>query len=158
MRIVLLILVCLPLLEIAVLVLVGSHIGILATIGLIIFSGLLGSYLLRSQGLSALARMREEIEKGRVPDKHLADAAMIILAGLMLIIPGFVSDGIGILLFIPFVRQWFQKLLTGRVTAARTRNRFHDTVIELDESEYQRTDERSEDHRNLPPHSPVNKN
>lgn len=148
LRLILLILICLPLLEIAILVMVGSNIGVIATIGLVIFTGFLGSYLLRAQGLSAFVKLRQEMMSGRVPDKHLADTAMIVLAGIMLIIPGFISDVIGILLFIPFVRRWLLKSFAGRVNIVRTKSGIQETIIELDESEFHRTSEGSDDQNN----------
>ncbi len=138
---ILLALLCLPLIEIAVLITVGSKIGVLATIGLVIFTGFLGSYLLRSQGLSAFSKLRREMEAGRAPDKQLADAAMIVVAGIMLIIPGFVSDLIGIALFVPFVRNWIVKSLAGRVTVVRPAGRYRETVVDLDADEYHQVDE-----------------
>lgn len=154
LRLILLILICLPLLEIAILVMVGSNIGVIATIGLVIFTGFLGSYLLRAQGLSAFTKLRQEVMSGRVPDKHLADTAMIVLAGIMLIIPGFISDVIGILLFIPFVRRWLLKSFAGRVNIVRTKSGIQETTIELDESEFHRTSEGSDDQNNSPSQHP----
>jgi UPF0716 protein FxsA len=136
LRFILLLLICLPLLEIAVLIMVGSNIGVLATIALVIFTGFLGSYLLRAQGLSAFSKLRREIDSGRAPDKQLADAAMIMVAGVMLIIPGFISDLIGIALFIPYVRSLIVKSLAGRVTVVRPANRRDQTVVDLEADEY----------------------
>ncbi|MGL4488500.1 MAG: FxsA family protein, partial [Rhizobiaceae bacterium] len=140
MRLILILLICLPLLEIAVLIMVGSNIGILATIGLVIFTGFLGSYLLRSQGITAFSKLRREMEGGRAPDKQMADAAMIVVAGIMLIIPGFVSDLVGIALFVPFVRSWVVKALASRVTIIRPTSGYRDNVVDLDADEFHRTD------------------
>ncbi len=140
MRLILLALLCLPLIEIAVLIMVGSKIGVLATIALVIFTGFLGSYLLRSQGLSAISKLRREMESGQAPDKQLANTAMIVVAGVMLIIPGFVSDLIGIALFIPFVRSRIIQLLARRVTIVRPGARTREKVVDLEAGEYHRTD------------------
>ena len=122
---------------------VGSKIGVLATIGLVIMTGFLGSYLLRSQGISAFSKLRREMESGRAPDKQLAHAAMIVVAGVMLIIPGFVSDLIGIALFVPFVRSWIVRNLASRVTVVRPSSGHRETVVDLDTDEYHRmNDER----------------
>jgi UPF0716 protein FxsA len=130
---------CLPLIEIAMLVMVGSKIGVLATLGLVIFTGFLGSALLRLQGVSALSKLRREMAAGRAPDKQLADAAMIVFAGILLIIPGFISDVAGIILFIPLVRRWIIKLLAGRVKVMRPASRYDETVVDLETSQYHRT-------------------
>ena len=145
MPLILVILIALPLLEIAVLVAVGSNIGVLATIGLVIFTGLLGSVLLKMQGASAFSRLQAQLKAGRSPDKELANAAMIMLAGVFLIIPGFVSDCLGLLLFLPPVRAFVIRSLAGRVSVVHPGD-FHqdyrrdDGVVDLDENEFRRTD------------------
>ena len=142
----------LPLIEIAVLILVGSSIGVLATIGLIVLTGFLGMALLRVQGLAALAKIRAEMERGQAPDKSLADAAMIALAGVFLIIPGFVSDVIGILLFLPPVRALIRSAIGRRVTVVRSGMRRPADVVDLDPADYRRSDSEADSHpfRQLP--------
>ena len=105
-----------PLAEIAAFVLVGSQIGVLPTIGLVIPSGFVGILLLRIQGLGTLARIRAETDAGHVPGRDLGDAFMILLAGLLLLLPGFITDVLGILLFIPFVRGRIWGWLRSRTT------------------------------------------
>ncbi len=141
MRVFLLLLLCLPLIEIAVLIMIGSKIGVFATIALVILTGLAGSYLLRSQGFSALTKLRREMESGHAPDKQVAHAAIIVLAGILLILPGFVSDLIGIALFIPFIRNWVVESLASRVTVVRPNSRSRETVVDLDVDEYHRMDD-----------------
>jgi UPF0716 protein FxsA len=126
-----------PLLEIAVLIMVGSSIGILATLMLIIGTGVLGAMLLRFQGFQLVSRMRSEMNAGRMPEKELADGAMIALGGVFLMIPGFVSDVIGILLFIPPFRAWLRGYLGRNVKVVRTGGaRRSDGVVDLDADEY----------------------
>lgn len=110
-----LLLLALPLLEIAGFVVVGSEIGVLATIGLILLSGIVGSILLRVQGFGVMTRIRKEMDAGRDPSKELANGAMIVLAGILLLIPGFISDIVGILLFLPPVRALAWRFLSKRV-------------------------------------------
>jgi UPF0716 protein FxsA len=71
----------------------------------------------------------------------LADAAMIVLAGIMLIIPGFISDLIGIALFVPFVRGWIIKSLAGRVTVIRPAGHRDPNVVDLEADEYHHVDD-----------------
>jgi UPF0716 protein FxsA len=137
---ILLALLSLPLIEITVLILVGSSIGVFPTIGLIILTGLLGIVLLRVQGFAVLSRIRHDMDRGLVPDKSLADAAMIALAGVLLMIPGFVSDIIGILLFLPPVRVLIRRAIGRRVTIVRTGARARADVVDLDPEDYHRTD------------------
>ena len=140
MRFFLLPILLLPLIEIAVLILVGSSIGVLPTIGLIIVTGFLGMALLRIQGFAVLSKLRADLDRGQAPDKSLADAAMIAMAGVFLIIPGFVSDIIGILLFLPPVRALIRASIGRRVTVVRSRARAQPDVVDLDPAEFRRTD------------------
>ena len=130
----------LPLIEIAVLILVGSSIGVLATIGLSILAGFLGMALLRVQGFAVLAKMRSEMALGQAPDKSMADAAMIAMAGVLLMIPGFISDIIGILLFLPPVRALIRAFIGRRVTIVRSGERARPGVVDLDPADFRRTD------------------
>lgn len=110
-----------PALEIAVFIVVGSQIGVLPTIGLVFLTAVIGSMLLRHQGLSILGRVRTEMDAGRVPGTELGHGAMILAAGVLLLTPGFVTDTIGFLLFVPTVRDTIWNQIRGRiaVTVAR---------------------------------------
>jgi UPF0716 protein FxsA len=137
----------LPLLEIAGFVLVGRQIGVLPTLGLVIATGIAGAILLRLQGFGAMARIRAELDAGRDPSRELAHGVMIMLAGILLLIPGFVTDILGVLLFLPPVRDAAWRLLRSRVHLAgsfgstsggfrRPGDRRGDKTIDLDEDEY----------------------
>ena len=118
MTFILLFILALPLIEIAGFVVVGSEIGVLATIALVILSGVAGSILLRIQGFGVLTRIRAELEAGRDPGRELAHGAMILLAGILLLIPGFVTDIVGLLLFVPPVRDLVWRFLKRRVVVS----------------------------------------
>ncbi|ODT06722.1 MAG: membrane protein FxsA [Mesorhizobium sp. SCN 65-20] len=140
-----LLILALPLLEIAGFVVVGSEIGVLPTIGLVLLSAVAGSVLLRVQGFGVMARIRTELEAGRDPSKQLANAAMIVLAGVLLLIPGFISDIVGILLFLPPVREIAWRFLSKRVHFASDFSGFarrgqpgRSRTIDLDEDEFRR--------------------
>jgi UPF0716 protein FxsA len=134
-----------PLTEIAVFVLVGSKIGVLPTIGLVILTAVAGSILLRWQGFNALARIQKELAAQRVPGKEMVQGVMILLAGFLLLTPGFVTDTLGLLLFIPPVRDAVWRFLASRVNVqsfgggftARGSSRPEPGVVDLDEDEYQ---------------------
>jgi len=98
-------LLAIPLAEIAVFVIVGQQIGVLPTLGLVIATAIAGSLLLRMQGFAVLSRMQRELGEGRMPARELVHGVMILFAGILLMIPGFVTDTIGLLLFIPAVRD-----------------------------------------------------
>ncbi|WP_035899229.1 FxsA family protein [Labrenzia sp. DG1229] len=104
----------LPLIEIAVFIWVGGLIGVLPTILLTIITALAGTVMLRQQGLSLLTRMQSELDAGRAPGNEVMQGAMIVLASIFLLIPGFVTDAIGLLLFIPPVRQALANFIIAR--------------------------------------------
>lgn len=110
-----LVFILLPLVEIAGFVVVGSEIGVLWTITLVVASTVAGSALLRRQGFGAMNRVRAEMQAGRDPSREMAHGLMIMLAAVLLLIPGFVTDIFGLLLFIPPVRELVWRFLKRRV-------------------------------------------
>jgi UPF0716 protein FxsA len=112
-------------LEIATFILVGSVIGVLPTLGLIVLTSLAGIVLLRVQGVGLIERLRRGLSAGESPGAPLVHGAMIAFAALLLIIPGFITDTIGFLLFIPAVRELAWSLLGRHVVvtgSSRARN------------------------------------
>lgn len=139
--------------EIAGFIIVGKQIGVFATLALIILSMILGLILLRAQGIALLTAMRRELGAGRVPDRELAHGALVILGAILLIIPGFVSDIIGLLLFTPLIRDLIWRYFSNRIsirTGFQT-NSYKDKgqTIDLDADDYHSSD---------PEHSPWRKN
>ena len=94
-----------PLIELYFLIKIGSQIGALSTIGLSIFTALLGGALVRVQGFSVLMRVRDAMARNQVPALEMLDGAMLLVAGLVLLLPGFFTDIVGFLLLIPPLRQ-----------------------------------------------------
>lgn len=94
----------LPVAEIYLLAKAGGVIGAWPTVAAVLFTGLAGAWLARRQGLSTLARIREGLARGVPPTGELADAALILLAGVLLITPGFITDGMGLVLLLPPAR------------------------------------------------------
>ena len=90
--------------EIAGFVLVGRAVGVLGTLGLTLLSTFAGILLLRRQGLAALARMRADMQAGRTPAGGLGEAAMLAMAAVLMVVPGFITSAIGLMLFVPPVR------------------------------------------------------
>lgn len=105
----------LPFLEIAGFIVVGKAIGVLATLGLTIATSLIGVLLLRHQGLGLLKRLSSEGQRGVEPGRELVHGAMIVIAGFLLLLPGFVTDIIGLLFFLPPVRDLAWKLIGSRM-------------------------------------------
>ncbi len=136
-----------PLAEIATFVVVGSQIGVLATLALVVITAIAGSILLRVQGFGLLTRIRADMDAGRVPARDLIHGVMIMVAGVLLLTPGFVTDTAGLLLFIPAVRDGIWAFLKSRIVvfsqkspgaAGQQRGPQGDRVIDLDTDEYQK--------------------
>jgi len=115
--IVLLILFGTPIVEIYVMIEIGDEIGALNTVALILLTAGLGGLLFRVQGLSTLRRVQEHLDQGEMPVGDLLSGLGILLAALLLFIPGFVTDAIGFLLFIPPLRRALMALLVARAMA-----------------------------------------
>lgn len=94
-----------PLVELYVLIQVGSVVGALPTILICIFTAVLGGWLVRVQGFSVLFRARQMMERGEVPALEILEGAVLLLAGLALMLPGFITDAVGFLLLVPPVRR-----------------------------------------------------
>lgn len=110
----------LPIVEIALFIKVGQTIGLWPTLALVIGAALLGGALLRQQGLSVLMQLRGNVAAGRMPAQTIADAMLIGVAALLLVLPGFLSDVVGLSLLIPPVRHWIYKTLAGNFTVVST--------------------------------------
>ena len=97
--------VVIPAVEIATFIQVGGRIGALPTIMLTIFTAVLGVALVRMQGIIALADIERAMARGRAPFVEMLSGALLLLAGILLLIPGFVTDGIGFALLVPPLRR-----------------------------------------------------
>ncbi|MBU0498996.1 MAG: FxsA family protein [Gammaproteobacteria bacterium] len=95
----------LPLLELYLLIEAGSFIGALPTILLSLFTAALGGYLMRRQGIATAFRARISLERGEVPALEMLEGAVVFLAGVALLLPGFFTDALGFLALIPPLRQ-----------------------------------------------------
>ena len=105
-----------PLVELYILIQVGQVIGALWTILALIAVSVLGSYLIKREGSRAWAALRDAIQTGRMPARELADGALILIGGTLLLTPGFLSDALGLLFVLPFTRPVARRALTGFVT------------------------------------------
>jgi UPF0716 protein FxsA len=101
--------------EITVMIQVGQWIGFLNTIGLLLLVSLVGAWLVKRQGLGVMARIREQRSAGRLPAAEAFDGALILVAGVLLVIPGFVTDALGLLLLLPPVRAVVRRFVSRRV-------------------------------------------
>jgi UPF0716 protein FxsA len=114
-----LIFVIVPLMEILLLIEIGSRIGTLNTILIIVLTGMLGAYLMRQQGFAILGNIRGDLSQGRMPTGELINGALVLVGGILLLTPGFFTDAVGFVLLIPttrgFVRKKIQVLIQRKI-------------------------------------------
>lgn len=99
-----LIFVAIPIIEIALFIQIGGLIGFWPTIATVILTAFFGTMLLRSQGLSTLMNLQASVGQGQNPMDHIAHGALILIAGVVLLTPGFFTDAVGFCLLIPPIR------------------------------------------------------
>jgi UPF0716 protein FxsA len=105
-----------PIVELWVIIEIGSLIGVWPTIALLIADALLGSLLLRHQGRGAWRRFNEALTSHRFPGREVADGLLIAIGGTLLLTPGFVTDVFGLILLVPPTRAIVRRLMRGYVT------------------------------------------
>jgi UPF0716 protein FxsA len=113
-----------PLAELAAIIFVAKAIGVLATLLLLLVFSLAGAWLAKREGLAAWRRFQFATAEGRVPTREVADGAMVLLAGALLLVPGFLTDVLGLLLLVPATRALARRLvpvLAARRMARRSR-------------------------------------
>jgi UPF0716 protein FxsA len=111
MKYIFLFLIIVPAAEISVLLLSGQTIGIWPTILLIILTGFLGAYLAKQQGLEIIKRTQDQLRRGMMPGDVILDGISILLGGVLLLTPGFITDIMGVLLLAPPTRKFFKALM-----------------------------------------------
>ena len=119
-----------PIIEIFLLIEIGSMFGALTAVSLVILTGFLGAFLARMQGLQTLYRIQESLREGRMPSGELLDALLIVIAGLVLLTPGFLTDSAGFLLLIPATRNFIKYWLRRQIELRYMSNRPEDIIIE----------------------------
>ncbi|GAA3635888.1 FxsA family protein [Microlunatus ginsengisoli] len=111
-------LVALPIAEVWLLVQVGQAIGVLPTIAILVGEAVLGGWLMQREGRRAWSALNTAFESGKMPTGELADAALILVGGLLLMLPGFITDIFGFVFLLPFTRPYARRVL-GFVVARR---------------------------------------
>jgi len=111
----LLLFIVVPAVELALLIEIGSRIGTLGTIGLIVLTGLVGAALARWQGFLVLRRMQEQTARGELPASSLIDGVLILIAAALLVTPGILTDAVGFALLVPAVRASLRRALRRRI-------------------------------------------
>jgi len=136
--------IAIPVIELYLFMTLGKAIGVLETLGIIVVTAILGAWLTKKQGARAMARFQQATAEGRLPHEEVLDGVMILIAGVVLLTPGFLTDAIGFSLLIPPVRAVLRKRLgkslkdrvqivtpSGSTAAPRTK-RSDDGVIEVE--------------------------
>ena len=119
-----------PLVELFLLVKLGTVVGVGPTVALVIFTGVLGAWLARQQGLGVLRRLSEDLAEGRLPAEALIDGLLILIAGAVLLTPGLLTDVLGFLLLVPQSRAVVRKAAVERF--GRRFERGDPEVIDVD--------------------------
>ncbi len=138
-----------PILEIIAFIIIGGEIGIILTLLIIALTAFFGIFLLRYQGLKIISKLKEAQSQKNIPSYAVIHGFMIIIAGICLIIPGFITDSVGIILFIPFVREAIWNLIKPHIHFSMFKNgstqkkETKKPIIELDESEFSSVDKDS---------------
>lgn len=114
-----------PLVELYLLIRLGAYIGAVDIIAIVIGTGIAGGLLARNQGLAVLDRIRTELNQGRPPAESFFDGLLILIAGAMLITPGLLTDGLGLLLLIPWSRQTFKSWLKRKMQEKISEGEIH---------------------------------
>ncbi|KFE35239.1 FxsA family protein [Thioclava atlantica] len=108
-----------PLIEIGLFIKVGGLIGLWPTLGIVLLTAIVGTALVQREGARALDDLRGSLNELRDPSRPLAHGAMILVAGVLLLTPGFFTDTVGLLLLIPGTRDWIMKTLGRHVKVSR---------------------------------------
>lgn len=148
-----------PMAEIAAFVVIGGQIGVWATLGMVLLTAIIGSFLLRWQGIGLFNRINSEMRANRIPGRDLVHGVMILIAGVLLLTPGFVTDSLGFLLFVPAIRDLVWRLVKDRVVVQTMSGGFGTGeqgpvrdpgrggmvggVVDLDDDEFERHTNRS---------------
>lgn len=116
MPILMLLFIVVPIVELALLIKVGSFIGVLPTIAIVFATAVLGASLLRREGFSTLAKAQQRMQSGEIPATELVEGALLVVGGAFLLTPGFVTDAFGFACLLPPLRQRMAGFLLKRMT------------------------------------------
>lgn len=105
-----------PIVELAVIIKVGQWLGALNTIVALVVVSVAGAWMAKREGLGVLRRMRRQLELGKDPGPELVDGFLVLLAGALLLTPGFLTDGLALLLLVPPFRAAVRQVLRRRFT------------------------------------------
>ncbi|NNU79101.1 FxsA family protein [Halovulum dunhuangense] len=142
-----------PIIEIALFIQVGGFIGLWPTLAIVIATAAAGTFLVRGQGLATLAQLQASMDRGGDPTGPLANGVLILVAGLLLLTPGFFTDGCGFALLVPQLRaaliRWGAARLASRIHVAGAHHSHgttrYETRADIIEGEYRPLDDDGDD-------------
>lgn len=143
-RIPLILILLFPIAEIFAFVEIGSRIGGWQTVLWVIGAGIVGVLMLQLHGIATIRRVQASLMRGEFPARAMLDGALLFLSAILLIIPGFISDGLAILLMLPPVRWLLARMIMRRAVPFPQGHEPHFRRSDTIEGEYQREDEREE--------------
>jgi len=120
-----------PIVEIAVFIKVGGLIGVLPTLALVIGIAIFGTWLLRQQGLQTFNKAQSALSRGEMPVGEMMDGFFLVLAALLMVTPGLLTDAIGFLLLVPAVRTMLGALARRWATAHAIKTEFYQSSAEF---------------------------
>jgi len=130
--------------EIAGFIVIGSRLGVMPTLALLLAAIILGMVLLRMQLKKLKQRLAQELDRGQIPERSIIEGMMMVIASILLIIPGFVGDVIGLLLFVPVMRALLWRRMAKYVTSSAKfytgsgrGQKFEGDIIDLEVQDYQ---------------------
>jgi UPF0716 protein FxsA len=103
-----------PVLELYLLITVGGVIGPIATIGIVVATGLLGAALAKHEGVRVLRAWQESIAKGEIPEEGVASSLLVLVGGILLVTPGVLTDALGLAMLVPFTRRAMARIVARR--------------------------------------------
>jgi UPF0716 protein FxsA len=114
-----------PVLEIYLLIKLGTFLGALNTVIIVILTGIIGAFLAKLEGLHTMTKVREGLNRGEMPAEEMLDALLILVAGIVLLTPGFLTDTAGLLILIPQTRVLFKRWLRKKFDAWTQSQKMH---------------------------------
>jgi UPF0716 protein FxsA len=106
-----------PVLEIYLLIKLGTFLGALNTVIIVVLTGIIGAFLAKLQGLHTMIKVKEGLNRGEMPAEEMLDALLILVAGIVLLTPGFLTDIAGLVILIPQTRVLFKRWLRKKFNA-----------------------------------------
>jgi UPF0716 protein FxsA len=114
-----------PLIELGILIKIGSHIGTLNTISLVILTAAIGAYMVRLEGIGVMSRIQQNMQDGQFPAEELINGGMVLVAGALLLTPGVFTDVIGFLMVIPVTRNVIKRVIKQYIEKKISSGDFH---------------------------------